>query len=118
MPFLEPVARSWPMSESRRPEPAEIRPRHTDAEGRPLIPVDPIELRHVISVWLKTMPPRLWRPYLAMLDIDPKRRLEEDRVDPREVVAAYIAECFGRARWVASYPEPPAPASPPPWRDA
>lgn len=41
-----------------------------------------------------------------MLEIDPKRRREGDRVDPRDILAEYMAEKFAQARWEASYPKP------------
>lgn len=80
------------------------------------IAVSPAELERAIAVWLKVMPAALWRPYLAMLAIDPKRRNEDDRVDPGAAIAAWIAGKFVQARWEASYPEPPQQGSPPAWR--
>ena len=92
MRFLEPNVRSFPMN------------------PLPPIPPDRItvsadELERAIGVWLKVMPAHLWRAYLAMLEIDPRRRTEADRVDPRNVMAGYLAECFNRARWTASHEE-------------
>ena len=79
------------------------------------LPVSREELERAILVWLKVMPAALWRPYEAMLAIDPKRRTGGDRVDPREVLAAYVAGKFVEVRWEASRPVPVAPGSPPPW---
>lgn len=70
------------------------------------ITVTPEELETAFTVWLKTMPSHLWRPYLKMLEIDRTRRTEADRVDPREVLAAYMMDRFAQAKWAASYPKP------------
>lgn len=80
------------------------------------ITVTPEELERAITVWLMVMPAYLWRPYEKMLAIDRTRRKEEDRVDPRHILSAYLAGKFGQAKWQASYPKPPEPRSPPPWR--
>ena len=68
--------------------------------------VTPKELETAFTVWLKVMPANLWRPYLKMLVIDRTRRTDADRVDPREVLAAYLVDRFAQAKWAASYPKP------------
>lgn len=68
-----------------------------------LVTVTPAELEHAIAVWLKVMPKHLWRDYERMLQIDPKRLNQEDRVDPRQVLAAYLCGEFERANWSTSY---------------
>ncbi|HZG46927.1 MAG TPA: hypothetical protein VEZ41_11785 [Allosphingosinicella sp.] len=42
------------------------------------------------------------KPYLAMLEVNPKRRTEAVRADPREILAAYLAGKFERVRWEAT----------------
>ena len=64
------------------------------------------ELERAIAVWLKIMPGDLWKPYLAMLEVDPNRRSEDDRVDTREILAGYIAAKFHQVSWEASYEQP------------
>jgi len=64
------------------------------------------ELESAICVWLRTIPSRLWKPYLAMLEIDPKRRTEAHRADPREILGACLAGKFERIQWEASYTQP------------
>jgi hypothetical protein len=83
-----------PMIESPPPEPGAR------------VPVSRQELERAIAVWLKTMPGHLGKPYLAMLAIDPKRRTEDDRVDPRDILASYIAAKFHQVHWEASYEQP------------
>lgn len=78
-------------------------------ESPPMIDVTPAALERAICVWLKTAPAMIWAPYLKMLEIDPKRRREEDRADPREILAAYLAGKFAQARWEARYEEPTRP---------
>ncbi|HEY0114572.1 MAG TPA: hypothetical protein VGB54_02515 [Allosphingosinicella sp.] len=79
----------------------------TGADGKAHLLVTPQELERAVCVWLKVMPPHLWRPYQRMLEIDQKRRREGDTVDPRNILAAYIAGQFMRARWDVSHPLPP-----------
>jgi hypothetical protein len=67
------------------------------------VPVSQQELERAISVWLKTMPSHLWKPYVAMLAIDQKLRREDDRADPREILASYLAAKFHQVHWEASY---------------
>ena len=64
------------------------------------------ELERALAVWLRTMPGHLWKPYQAMLVIDPKRRTEDDRADPRDILAGYIAAKFHQVSWEASYEQP------------
>ena len=45
------------------------------------ITVTPQELGTAFTVWLKTVPAHLWRPYLKMLEIDRARRTDADRVE-------------------------------------
>lgn len=105
MPFLEPAATDWWMTDSALDTVSAVRPRFFDHEGRPLIPVLHQELEANILVQLRVMPKMLWLPYEKMLAIDPKRRREEDKVDPKRILAAYIAERLTRANWIATYPE-------------
>lgn len=83
-------------------------------EGR--VPVRPEELERAIAVWLMVMPRHLWAPFEKMLTIDRRRLNAEDRVEPRDVLAAWIARKFVEAKWEASYIEPVHPGSPPAWR--
>lgn len=82
---------------------------------RPTIIVSQKDLETAFRVWLKTIPTRLWRDYEKMLAIDSKRLRPEDRVDPRDVVAEYMARKFAQANWTASYPQPGQPFNPTPW---
>ena len=72
-----------------------------------MIPVDAQEVRAALLVCLKVMPKRIWEPYHRMLMLDPKRMTEDDRVDPREILATYLAAHFERTKWTACYPVPP-----------
>ncbi|HEY0116270.1 MAG TPA: hypothetical protein VGB54_11150 [Allosphingosinicella sp.] len=74
-------------------------------DSQPRITVTPEQLERNFRVWLKVMPLHLWRPYQAMLAVDPTRRTEEHRVDPHDILAAYLREKFTLARWTATYPE-------------
>jgi hypothetical protein len=78
-------------------------------DSRPFIDVTPEELERALRVWLKTAPPMIWRPYLKMLEVDPKRRDPDDRVDPRDILAIYLAGKFAQARWEARHREPARP---------
>jgi hypothetical protein len=78
-------------------------------ESPDFITVTPEELRRDFTVWLKVMPKSLWRSYLAMLEVDPRRRNPEDRVDPHALLGEYLAEQFVRAKWTAPYPKPTPP---------
>jgi hypothetical protein len=78
----------------------------TGADGKAHLLVTPQELERAVCVWLKVMPAHLWRPYQRMLEIEQKRRREGDTVDPRNILAAYIAGQFRRARWEVSHPQP------------
>lgn len=83
--------------------------------ARPRLAVAPEAFERAVTVWLKTMPPSLWRQYQRMLTIDQTRLTEDDRVDPREVVAAYMREKLEQAKWEVSYLEPGKPFNTPPW---
>jgi hypothetical protein len=74
------------------------------------VPVSQRELERAISVWLKTMPAHLWKPYVAMLTIDRKFRREDDHADPREILANYLAAKFHQVHWEASYEQRGGPA--------
>lgn len=47
-------------------------------------------------------PSLLWKPYPAMLPIEPKRRTEEDRANPRDILASYIGAKFHQVHWEAA----------------
>jgi hypothetical protein len=96
--------------------PDKTRWAHETEPGQRRFVVAADQLEIAIAVWLRVMPARLWRPYLKMLEIDPKRRTEEDRVDPRDILAAYLRGQFERAHWEASYPESAQPFNRPNWR--
>jgi hypothetical protein len=71
--------------------------------------VTPDELATTLRVWLRTMPKHLWRPYEQMLAAAGSRRIgADDRVDPADVIAAYMVEKFAQTRWRACYEAPDA----------
>lgn len=64
------------------------------------------ELEAAMSVWLKVMPRHVWADYLKLVTADPKRHGFGDQIDPRDVLAAYMAGKFAQAGWQVSLPEP------------
>jgi len=96
--FLELGVTDWPM-------PAPLIETSLPPPGA-RVPVSRQELERAMAVWLRTMPSHLWKPYLAMLAVDPKRRTEDDRADPRDILASYIAAKFHQVHWEASYEQP------------
>lgn len=86
-----------------------------DSDRRPRIPVGEAELERAVAVWLRVMPPRFMKAFLANLKIDRMRRTGDEVFDARDGIAAHIVSHFRRARWTVSRPEPAAPFNTPYW---
>jgi hypothetical protein len=70
----------------------------------PRVVASPTELESAITVWLKTLPPRVMERYLRFLALRAEKRdTEADRIDPRDELAKHLAAKFAQAGWEASY---------------
>jgi hypothetical protein len=71
------------------------------------ITVSQSELATALTIWLRTMPQRIWRDWEKFEKaVEDHRANFDQKPDPRKAVAAHIAEKFTQVKWEVSHDKP------------